>query len=71
MDDLIQRAQHAIYKPISTRKTNCDEKLVLLCTSMLDANYNKRAKIQDIISSDLIVRRYYRSYFDIDSFKAE
>lgn len=60
IDELIYHTRNAIYLPIM----HYDSKVITLCSSMITPNRNERATIPEIISNDLIVRRYYRSYFD-------
>lgn len=65
MDELILCTSNAIYLPINTDKTiNYSPELVALCTSMITPDPKQRATMSDVISNNLIVRRYYRSYFD-------
>lgn len=65
MDQLIYHTKNAIYEPINFNgSTKYDPKLVSLCSSMITPEPDKRATIRDVITNDLIVCRYYRSYFD-------
>lgn len=65
MDELIHYTSRAIYLPIDVGSAvNYSPKLVALCSSMITPDPKQRATIRDVISNDLIVRRYYRSYFD-------
>lgn len=60
MEELIYHTKNAIYLPI----LNYNPKLISLCSSMITPNPKARATIADVITHDLIVKRYYRSYFD-------
>lgn len=65
MDKLIHFTRNAFYYPINIDKAvNYCPKLVALCSSMITPDPKQRATIADVISNDLIVLRYYRSYFD-------
>lgn len=62
MDELMRHTKNAIYHPIDSSKY--DRKFASLISSMLTPDPAKRAKLCDVITSDLIVLRYYRSLFD-------
>lgn len=65
MDELIGLTRNASYLPINHNGiVNYCPKLVALCSSMIKPEPTERATIRDVISNDLIVRRYYRSLFD-------
>lgn len=65
LDELIYYTENAIYIPINVcGRIKYTPELISLCSSMITPEPKRRATIRDIITNDLIIRRYYRSYFD-------
>lgn len=66
-EDLIPCVQKRLFKPINCKLRNYNEKINVLCGSMLRAETNERATIQQIISHPLIMYRMYENYFNFEN----